>query len=130
MKEIIIALALVVGFTGKAQDVVFSSGDFTVGNAVQMASTYNANLAISTYNSYEGYLITSDGKINGNDLGSLGNVVQFLSDTQTLTSTEMYTIKYYTMGTVEVMFKGNSKKYYLTPYARKCMNKAIKNYLN
>ena len=129
MKEIIIALALAIGFTSNAQTVVYSSGDFTTNDAIRTAKMYGANHAINTYNSYEGYLITSDGKINGNDLGNLDNVLQFFNDIKTGTSTEMYTITPYTMGTMEVVFKGNNKKYYITPYLRKDVVKTIKAHL-
>jgi hypothetical protein len=115
--------------SGFAQDIVFRSGDFTINDAITTTKIYGAGYAISVYNSYEGYLITSDGKINGNNLYNLDNVIQFISDLQTQTSTDLYTVKYYTMGTMEVVFKGNDKKYYFTPYVRKCITKAIKTYL-
>jgi len=129
MKEVIVAIALVVGFTSKAQNIVYHSGNFTASNAVQTAGMYGASYAISTYNSYEGYVITSDGKINNNDLGSIENVLQFFNDVKTGTSTEMYTITPYMFGTKEIVFKGNSKKYYITPYLRKDVVRTIKAYL-
>ena len=129
MKKVLLVAGLMVSMGGFAQDIVFRSGDFTINDAITTAKIYGASHAISVYNSYEGYLISSDGKINGNNLGNLDNVTQFISNLQTQTSTDLYTVKYYTMGTMEVVFKGNDKKYYFTPYVRKCITKAIKTYL-
>ena len=129
MKEMMIVAAMALGFVSNAQTVVYSSGDFTINDAINTAGTYNAQYAISTYDSYEGYLITSDGRINGNDLGSIENVLQFFNDVKNGVSTEMYTVTPYMMGTMEVVFKGNNKKYYITPYLRKDVVKTIKAHL-
>ena len=129
MKKMIIVALMALGFVGNAQTIIYSSGEFTTSDAMRMAGTHSVNYAISTYNSYEGYLITSDGKINGNDLGNLDNTLQFFENVKTGTSTEMYTITPYVMGTMEIVFKGNSKKYYITPYLRKDVVKTIKAYL-
>ena len=112
-----------------APDVVFKSGDFDVFDAYRAAQIYGVDLALSLWENYEGYLITSDGKINGHDLGSLSNILQFFQDVKNNTSTEKYTVSSAGFGSKKVVFKGGTKEYYITPYLNRVATKAITKYL-
>ena len=148
MKEIIIALALVVGFNTNAQttnlsnvldvgkptisipNVVFTNGGFTINDAVTAAGMYGADYALSNYYTQQSFVIYSNGKINRKyDLGNLENVLQFLNNIKNGVSTEMYTVEPYYFGSKVVTFKGSDTKYYITPYLRRLATKAVKSYL-
>ena len=125
MKKVIIALALAVGFTSNAQEVVYSDPDnicpFTIFDDGKM-------------------LVKMDnGKNTFYDFGSLENVLQMFENMKTVTSTEQYTITTQVMGTVKLVFSdyqfenkviSNKTEYYITPYLRKLITKSINNYTN
>lgn len=131
MKKIIYLLfALLVSIGGSAQEVVFSSGDFTIQDAMKMIENgYSATSALGTYNSYEGYVIDSSGTINGHKLGSLENVLVLFENCKDKVSTSEYTVSKAPFGSVTIVFKGETKEYTVTPYLRKLVVKTIKKYL-
>jgi hypothetical protein len=130
MKKVIIALALVVGFNSNAQDVVFTNGSFSIGDAIDAAAVYGTSYALNTYNNQRSFVIYSDGKINNCDLGNLENALKCLENIKKGISTEMYTVEPDYFGTKVVTFKGSDTKYYITPYLRKLATKAVKEFLN
>ena len=131
MKKLIYLLfALLVSIGGAAQEVVFSSGDFTIEDAMKMIDNgYSATSALSTYNTYEGYVIGSSGTINGHNLGSLENVLILFENCKDRVSTSEYTISKAPFGSVAIVFKGETKEYTVTPYLRKLVIRTIKKYL-
>ena len=129
-KLIYLLFALLVSIGGAAQEVVFSSGDFTIEDAMKMIDNgYSATSALSTYNTYEGYVIGSSGTINGHNLGSLENVLILFENCKNKVSTSEYTISKAPFGSVAIVFKGETKEYTVTPYLRKLVIKTIKKYL-
>jgi len=130
MKKVIVVLALVVGFNSNAQDVVFTNGSFSIGDAIDAAGVYGASYALNTYNTQRSFVIYSDGKINRCDLGNLENALKCLENIKKGISTEMYTVEPDYFGTKVVTFKDSDTKYYITPYLRKLATKAVKSYLN
>tara|TARA_B110000908_G_scaffold161185_1_gene205212 strand:- start:539 stop:943 length:405 start_codon:yes stop_codon:yes gene_type:complete len=131
MKKLIYLLcALLVSIDVSAQEVVFSSGDFTIEDAMKMIENgYSATSALGTYNTYEGYVIDSRGTINGHNLGSLENVLILFENCKNKVSTSEYTISKAPFGSVSIVFKGETKEYTVTPYLRKLVVKTIKKYL-
>ena len=131
MKKLIYLLcALLVSIDVSAQEVVFSSGDFTIEDAMKMIENgYSATSALGTYNTYEGYVIDSRGTINGHNLGSLENVLILFENCKNKVSTSEYTISKAPFGSVSIVFKGETKEYTVTPYLRKLVIKTIKKYL-
>jgi hypothetical protein len=123
MKKVIIALALAVGFTSNAQEVVYSDPDnicpFTIFDDGKM-------------------LVRMDnGKNTFYDFGSLENVLQLFENMKTETSTDQYTITTQGLGTVKLVFKdyqfndktiSNKTEYYINPYLRKLIVKSINSY--
>ena len=125
---LLFALQITIGVS--AQEVVFSSGDFTIEDAMKMIDNgYSATSALSTYNTYEGYVIGSSGTINGHNLGSLENVLILFENCKNKVSTSEYTISKAPFGSVAIVFKGETKEYTVTPYLRKLVIKTIKKYL-
>lgn len=132
MKKLVFLLfVFLVSIKSYSQEVVFTSGEFTVKDALKMIEAgYNASTTISVWDSYEGYTITSDGIINNRyNLGSLENVLILFENCKNKISTSEYTISKASFGSVAIVFKGETKKYYVTPYLRKLVIKTIKKYL-
>ena len=125
---LLFALQITIGVS--AQEVVFSSGDFTIEDAMKMIENgFSATSALGTYNTYEGYVIGSSGTINGHNLGSLENVLILFENCKNKVSTTEYTISKAPFGSVAIVFKGETKEYTVTPYLRKLVIKTIKKYL-
>lgn len=130
MKTIITFILTVVTLTTYSQTLVYTSGEFTVNDAVRVAQQQSVGSAIAAYEGYEGYEIYSNGTINGHDLGSLENVLELFENCKTATSTDYYTITKSVMGSVTVKFSSSGKEYTVTPYLRKQVIKAIKTFLS
>jgi hypothetical protein len=122
MKKVIIVLALVFGFTSNAQEVVYTDSD----------------CPITIMDDGKMLVQMSNGKQVFYDFGTLENVSQMFENIKTGTSTEQYTVTPYMMGTMKLVFKDyqwksltivNKTEYYITPYLRKEITKAIKNSL-
>ena len=125
---LLFALQITIGVS--AQEVVFSSGDFTIEDAMKMIENgFSATSALGTYNTYEGYVIGSSVTINGHNLGSLENVLILFENCKNKVSTSEYTISKAPFGSVAIVFKGETKEYTVTPYLRKLVIKTIKKYL-
>jgi len=122
--------ALLINIYSYSQEIVFTSGDFTTSDAIRMVeSGYNVSSALLIYESYEGYVIDSDGSINGHNLGSLENVLTLFENCKNKVSTNDYKISKAPFGSVTIVFTGETKKYTVTPYLRKLVIKTIKKYL-
>ena len=122
--------ALLINIYSYSQEIVFTSGDFTTSDAIRMVeSGYNVSSALLIYESYEGYVIDSDGSINGHNLGSLENVLTLFENCKNKVSTNDYKISKAPFGSVTIVFTGETKKYTVTPYLQKLVIKTIKKYL-
>lgn len=118
MKKVIFALALVISFISNAQ-VVYTD------ELVPWTLMDDGNMLVDRTNASTVFY----------DFGSVENYLQFMENIKNGVSTEMYTVTPYALGTMKVTFNDqwvldkfviNKTEYYITPYLRKEITKAIK----
>lgn len=127
---IIMALLTLSNTYSQKIELIYTSGDFTFEDALKMVDAgYSGRYAWETYQSYEGYIIYSDGTVNGHSLGAINDVLTLFENCKNYISTPKYNITKSSFGSAKIVFTGSSKEYYVTPYLRKDVIKTIKKYL-